>query len=106
MEHASIAYEGELHPVGRSPRVVTLSGVVDAGVTGALQKLLAQLGPEEEVVVDCRAARQWHDCALPALAIALRNAGCVVKLVGLGYHQDRVLRYLDREVWERCGGVR
>ena len=89
----------------RPSRVVRLSGVIDAGVTRTLQKLLRELGPEERVIIDCREARLWHDNALPALATAVRDAGCVVRLLGLGYHQRRLLRYLDPETWERAASA-
>ncbi len=88
----------------RPPRVVVLSGVVDAGVTRALQLLLLQLEPDERVVVDCRDARYWHADALPALGAALRGARCAVRLLGLGYHQQRLLRYLDPEASRSMGG--
>jgi anti-anti-sigma regulatory factor len=83
---------------GKTTRVVTLQGVVDAEAARRVRDTVLavlRLGRGERVVVDCRKVRQIEDAVLALLAVSVQVADERVTILGLADRQRRLLHYLD-----------
>lgn len=77
----------------RGELVIKVDGTFDGRAANRLAGWLAEVPPEEPLVVDFTAVRECQDLGLAAIARGLSVHGGQLAVHGLTRHQERLLRY-------------
>jgi hypothetical protein len=76
----------------RGEVVIHVDGTFDRQAASRLSSWLGELSPATPVLLDFSRVREFQDLGLAAMAARLTGRGDV-HVVGLGRHQERLLRY-------------
>lgn len=92
----------DLQRNARGEVVICIDGVFDRQAASRLVGWIGEVRSAERLVLDFSRVREFHDFGLAEVATALTRRESL-QVVGLGRHQERLLRYFGVELGGLAG---